>query len=112
MVENLSDCRNKQINIHRAITPGLFLADHDGSADTNSIINGNSWDSVVLQGYGRLTAYPEIFTDHPVYPALQSLRNKIKSNAESTKIIFTLPWTFEGGMAWRDGWTDQYVEMQ
>jgi hypothetical protein len=112
MLENLSGCGNKQINIYRAITPGLYLADHAGSTDTDSIINGNSWDYVILQGYGRLTAYPEIFTDHPVYPALQLLRNKIKSNAESTKIIFTLPWAFEGGMAWRDGWTDQYTEMQ
>jgi hypothetical protein len=82
-------------------------------ASTEAKINEREWDYVILQGVGRLVAYPDSLpNDHPVYPALVTLRNKIRSNCASTKMVFCLPWAFEDGMTWLAGWTDDYREMQ
>lgn len=57
-------------------------------------------------------AYPEIYTHHPVYPALVTLRDIIYENCESTRMVFCMPWAYEDGMTWLEGWTDTYVDMQ
>ena len=57
-------------------------------------------------------AYPDVFTAHPAYPALVTLKNKISANSGLTKMTFCLPWAFEDGMAWKEGWTDLYADMQ
>jgi len=75
-------------------------------------MNERDWDYVVLQGVGVLVAYPEHFTDHPVYPALITLRDKIYANCESTRMVFCMPWAFEDGMTWYQNWTDTYEDMQ
>ena len=54
-------------------------------------------------------AYPDVYTD---YPALITLQNIIYANCESTKIVFCLPWAYEDGMTWVEGWTDTFVDMQ
>lgn len=113
IMRGLTDAGNKTVDIHTAITNGLYLADHATSITTEARINEKDWDYVVLQGVGRLVAYPDSFpTDHPVYPALQALESKIHANCAWTKMVFCLPWAYEDGMIWLDGWVDLYPEMQ
>jgi hypothetical protein len=112
ILENITNCTENNIKIHTAFTNGAYLHDHANSPSTESKINEMNWDDIVLQGVGRLMAYPEYFTDHPVYPALQTLRAKINSNSESTRMIYCLPWAYEDGMTWYQDWTDTYSDMQ
>ena len=111
-MENITNCTDNTIEISTAFTNGAYLHDHASSPGTESKINEMNWDDVVLQGVGRLVAYPEYFTDHPVYPALQTLQAKISSNSESTRMIYCLPWAYEDGMTWYQDWTDTYSDMQ
>ncbi len=113
LMAGLIESDNKTVNIHTAIRNGLYLADHADMATTEAKINEKDWDFVFLQGVGRLVAYPDSLpNNHPVYPALESLNNKILSNCASTKVVFCLPWAFEDGMIWVSGWTDEYPQMQ
>ncbi|MBU8892332.1 MAG: T9SS type A sorting domain-containing protein [Bacteroidales bacterium] len=112
IVKNLAENSDKDVYIDQYIRLGLFLDDHAGSSITEEKINERNWDFVILQGVGVLIAYPDYDTRHPVYPALVTLKNKIRENCESTKIIYCLPWAFEDGMTWVEGWTDTYEDMQ
>jgi len=112
LFKNLADSAGKKVDIDRKIANGLYLDDHAKSSTTELKIKEKKWDYVILQGVGSITAYPEIFTDHPVYPALKTLQNKISENCESTKMVFCLPWAYEDGMTWLAGWTDTYEDMQ
>jgi len=112
LFENLAISSGKEIYIDRYGGNGLYLDDHASSSATELKINEQNWDYVILQGGGPNTAYPEYFTDHPVYPALETLWDKIHQNCELTKMIFCLPWAFEDGMTWYQGWTDTYADMQ
>ena len=111
LIKNLADCSDKETLIDQYIPGGLYLSDHASSSVTEEKINEQHWDYVVLQGVGRITAYPDYFTDHPVYPALETLQNKIFENCETTKMVFCLPWAYEDGMTWY-GWSDTYADMQ
>jgi uncharacterized protein DUF4886/PKD domain-containing protein len=112
LFENLAMCSGKEVYVDHHGGNGLYLDDHASSSDTESKINEMQWDYVILQGGGTNTAYPNYFTDHPVYPALEILRDKIYSNCESTKMVFCMPWAFEDGMTWYQDWTDTYEDMQ
>lgn len=112
LFENLTSHSGKSVYIDKQLTGGFYLYDHANSSATEAKINAQDWDYVILQGVGRLTAYPESYSDHPVYPALISLRDKISNNCESTKMVFCLPWAYEDGMTWLAGWTDTYEDMQ
>jgi hypothetical protein len=79
---------------------------------TESKINEQDWDYVVLQGSAHRMAYPDYFTDHPLYPALVALRDKISANCAFTQMILGMPWAFEDGMTWYENWTDTYEDMQ
>jgi len=91
---------------------GLYLDHHASSSLTESKIRERHWDYVILQGVGAVTAYPEYFTEYPVYPALVTLRDKISGNCAETGMVFCLPWAFEDGMTWKEGWKDMYTDMQ
>jgi len=112
LFENLAISSGQEVYVDHYGRNGLYLDDHASSNETESKINEQNWDYVILQGGGPNTAYPEYFTDHPVYPALETLWNKIHQNCESTKMIFCLPWAFEDGMTWYQNWTDTYADMQ
>ena len=112
LFENLAISSGKEIYIDQYGRNGLYLDDHASSSATESKINEHDWDYIILQGVGSLMAYPDYFTDHPVYPALETLRDKIHQNCESTKMVFCLPWAFEDGMTWYQDWTDTYEDMQ
>jgi len=90
----------------------MFLDQHASSPITDSMIKMEYWDYVILQGSPTGIAYPDSFPEHPVYPALISLRDKIYDNCSTTRIIITMPWAFEDGMIWLEGWTDLYDDMQ
>lgn len=108
---NLAIQSGKNVYIDKFIPGGLYLADHASNSYTESKINERNWDYVVLQGVGRITAYPDYFTDHPVYTSLVTLQEKILNNFPATKMLFCLPWAYEDGMIWY-GWPDNYEEMQ
>ena len=112
MFAELAHANSKNIYIDNYIVNGKFLDYHASNPSTLNKINEKDWDYVILQGVGRQMAYPEVFRDHPAYPALKTLHDKISENSESTKMIFCLPWAFEDGMAWLEGWTDLYDDMQ
>lgn len=112
LFRNLADHSEKEVEIDSYIPSGLFLSNHAASATTKLKIDSKDWDYVVLQGVGSLMAYPDSITDHPVYPAIQELKKKIVNNSPSTKVIFCMPWAFEDGMTWVEGWTDEFDDMQ
>lgn len=112
LVKNLADSSNIEIFIEMHGQNGLYLSDHASSPATEAKINERDWDYVILQGVGMLVAYPDSFPDHPVYPALITLRDKIHANCEFTKMVFQMPWAFEDGMTWYQNWTDTYEDMQ
>ncbi|MFC1581467.1 DUF4886 domain-containing protein [Candidatus Neomarinimicrobiota bacterium] len=112
LIDNMAEFDNNNVFIENMIINGQFLDFHANSQATENKINEVEWDYIILQGVGRQMAYPEIFTDHPAYPALLTLKNKIFSNSESTSMIFCLPWAFEDGMSWLEGWTDKFSDMQ
>lgn len=106
----LNDCGiQAKMELHTA--GGPYLYDHAYSSLTKAKIREKDWDFIVLQGVGSLTAYPDVFTDNPVYPALKKLHEFISGNCKSAKMIFCLPWAFEDGMTWK-GWPDTYEDMQ
>jgi len=112
LIKNLADSSNIEIYIEMWGQNGLYLADHASSPNTEAKINERDWDYVVIQGVGVLVAYPEYFTHHPVYPALETLHDKVHANCESTKMIFQMPWAFEDGMTWYQDWPDTFEDMQ
>ncbi len=112
LIQGLADGSGKDVYIEMCGQNGLYLADHASSISTEAKINERDWDYVILQGVGVLVAYPDHFIHHPVYPALQTLRDKIVANCQSTKMVFCLPWAFEDGMTWYQNWTDTYEDMQ
>ena len=112
LFRELTTASGKDVLIDSRMILKTYLEDHADMQETEDLINQDNWDYVVLQGAGTLMAYPDYYTHHPVYPALITLQDKIYSNSESTKMIFCLPWAFEDGMVWKEGWTDMYDEMQ
>ena len=104
LFKNLVNNAGKDVYIESCGKNGLYLYDHAVSISTELKINETNWDFVILQGVGIRTAYPENFESEPVDDALITLREKILSNNPSTKILFCLPWAYEDGMAWADGW--------
>ena len=94
---NLVNSSGKEVFIGNQVASG-YLSDHANSTSTEIKINERDWDYVILQGVGSVTAYPNYYTAHPVYPALETLQEKILNHCESTKIVFCLPWAFEDGM--------------
>ena len=112
LFKNFSRQSGKEMLIYRQITNGLFLEDHAKSNSTDARIKEQDWDFVVLQGVGSMAAYPEILTSHPIFPSLKILSDKILANCETSKIIFCMPWAFEDGMTWKQGWDDDFDTMQ
>ncbi len=110
--ENLAHSGGRDVFIDTRIINGTYLTYHAMSHETEDKIKQEKWDYVVLQGVGTLMAYPDIITHHPVYPALETLKEKISTNSEETKMMFCLPWAFEDGMTWVEGWTDTFSDMQ
>jgi len=112
LFQGLADSLGFAVFIDQRIPGGLYLWDHARSSETEVKIRERQWDYVILQGVGRLMAYPEAFLDHPVYPSLVRLRDIIVDNCASTRIVFCMPWAYEDGMTWYADWTDTFDDMQ
>jgi len=112
LFKNLAIDSGNEVYIDQRCINGWYLDDHADDSQTEQKINEHEWDYVILQGAGPNIAYPDYFTDHPVYPALITLRNIIYENCESTKMVFCMPWAFEDGMTWYQDWTDTFEDMQ
>lgn len=112
MFANLAANAGKDLYYDQYIPSGLYLANHANSSITEALINERDWDFVILQGVGSITAYPDYYTGHPVYPALVTLQNIISANCPETIMVFCMPWAYEDGMTWVPGWTDTFADMQ
>ena len=55
--------------------------------------------------------YPDS-TNNFSYRSIEAMRELIMANSPYTKIVYCLPWAFEDGMLWAEGWTDDYAAMQ
>jgi len=88
------------------------LTDWAVSTEVEEKIVSRQWDYIIIQGSGMHTAYPEIYYPDPVFEPLKSLKESILNNCDSTRIIFIMPWAFEDGMTWLEGWTDDFEDMQ
>jgi len=112
LVEEFASLTKKEVFIDEYIPSGVLLWEHANSIQTEVKIYEKDWDFVVLQGVGVLTAYPEEYPRAPVLAALQRLDSIITRNCPTTKTVFCMPWAFEDGMTWKEGWTDTYADMQ
>lgn len=113
LINELAVASNQELHIDQNIPGGLYLADHVENATTLAKIKERDWDYVILQGVGRLTAYPETYKPSDiVYQAILSLSNTIKTNCATSIIVFCMPWAFEDGMTWIEGGTDLFKDMQ
>jgi hypothetical protein len=111
LFEGLALAGEKEVFIQQVIPLGTYLEYHASSATTISMINSRDWDVVVLQGVGRIVAYPED-AHFDLVSVLNSLERTIHNNCDSTEIMFCMPWAFEDGMLWTEGGTDTYFDMQ
>jgi hypothetical protein len=112
LVGEFASLTKKEVFIDEYIPSGVLLWEHANSIQTEVKIYEKDWDYVVLQGVGALTAYPEEYPRAPVLAALQRLDSIITRNCPTTKTVFCMPWAFEDGMTWKEGWTDTYADMQ
>ncbi len=111
MFEDLAEAEDKEVLVEAVIPLGVFLDYHTTSSTTISMINSRDWDFVILQGVGRIVAYPES-AHFNLVSALNSLEQTIHNNCSATEIMFCMPWAFEDGMLWTAGGTDDYFDMQ
>lgn len=111
LFEEFATIMEHEVFIDECIESGIVLYDHANSLTTELKILEKDWDFVILQGVGSLTAYPDSFP-RKVIEALEILQKKIYLNCIKTKTVFCMPWAFEDGMTWKEGWTDTYADMQ
>jgi len=119
LFNNLAGADDKKADITNRSVNGLYLADHAESYYTEAIINKKKWDYVILQGVCTNAAYPDTHQDifppykrHPLKESVETLKNKILANCDSTKIMYCMPWAFEDGTTWVQGQNDTYEDMQ
>ena len=119
MFKNLAEAGEKKVLIDGSIRNGTYLDFHATYSGTEEKINQDKWNYVLLQGVCTNCGYPEThqvifppYQSHPLKPALESLYQKIKTNYDSTKVVYCMPWAFEDGTLWLQGGSDTYFDMQ
>lgn len=119
LFRNLSQSGGRDVIVEEFYINGGYLENHAASPETEAKINSRQWDFVVLQGVGSIMAFPdthqEIFPPyirHELRIALITLRDKIAVNCRDTKMVYCMPWAFEDGTTWLQGYHDTYFEMQ
>lgn len=112
MFRAIAEKAGKSVIVSQYVSSGTKLQMHAENPEVDAIINSRYWDFVVLQGSAMEIAYPDSFTTYAVYPALQTLKEKILNKSELTSIMYFMSWAYEDGMTWYEEWTDNYSEMQ
>ncbi|MCP4573698.1 MAG: hypothetical protein GY838_15170 [bacterium] len=107
----LAEAQGKDVVIDGHYPSGQYLTYHETSPTTDALIRSQDWDYVILQGVGRITAYPD---DAPfrLLMALYSIKRKVDQHCSDATVMFQMPWAFEDGMLWTPGGTDDYFAMQ
>ena len=119
LFKSLANANNKKVFIDYSIVNGTYLDYHASNPSTLNRINKQDWDYVVLQGVCTNVAFPEThhqifppYQSHPVVPAIESLMTSIQNNYQHTITLFAMPWAFEDGTTWLQGYNDTYEDMQ
>ncbi|MBU8920406.1 MAG: hypothetical protein KOO63_00970 [Bacteroidales bacterium] len=119
MFKTLAEAAGKGVEIGEYIVGGMRLDYHSTNPATEAKINEEDWDFVILQGSSITAAYPidhqyifPPFTYHPLVPSLKLLKEKIEANCASTKTVYMMPWAYENGNTWVEGYDDTYFDMQ
>jgi hypothetical protein len=112
LLDSICKSKGKNVFIDSYLAPNTSLKTHLENEVVINKINEQKWSFVILYGSSLAIAYPEFFTEFSIYNVLQSFKLKIKANHSKTHIIYNMPWSFEDGMSWADGWTDTYADMQ
>jgi hypothetical protein len=119
LFQNLAQSGNQEVVVDKNYIYAGYLEDHAASPDTEAKINSQQWDFVVLQGVCTNMAFPDTHQDifppyerHELRASLRTLKQKIEANFATTKMVYCMPWAFEDGTIWLDGYNDTYFEMQ
>lgn len=107
----LAEAKGREVEIDGHFPPGNYLDYHVTNATTDALIRSRVWDYVILQGVGRITAYPDD-AHFNLRTVLGDLERKIHRLSGEAKVMFQMPWAFEDGMLWTPDGTDDYFAMQ
>ena len=109
----------KDVFLARQVQSGYYLDHFAQDGATTQAIRDKKWDFVVLSGGCQTAGYPDThhlirndWGHHDPFPALKTLKRKVRENHKETILIYIMPWAFEDGMTWIQGQTDDYFAMQ
>ena len=119
LVDSLARASNKQLFIDELLVLGAQLDEILARKDVKQKINQQKWDYIVLQSGSLNITYPyshqiivPSYGYHPLYPALEEIRDIAYQNCSHTKIVYFMPWGYKDGMTWVPGQTDTFADMQ
>lgn len=118
-LEGLAESRNKDFFVDGITPPGVLLDYHATYQLTEERIKSEQWDHVILQGVCTNAAFPETaaqifppYVYHPLVPSIEGLMEIIEDNCVTTETIYQMPWAFEDGTTWLEGYNHSYFDMQ
>jgi len=112
MCAYLVESMGREVEIDGHYPGGRFLDYHAVSQTTEALIQSRVWDYVILQGVGRMTAYPRD-CHFDLSATINHIVTKVHQySSPETKVMYQLPWAFEDGMLWTADGTDDYFAMQ
>jgi len=119
LFEGLAKANGKNVFVDGAILNGVYLDYHASNSGTAAKIKMHEWDYIFLQGVCTNAAFPEThqvifppYQSHPLVPSIQTLQMKIHANYENTVTVYSMPWAFEDGTTWLNGFNHSYDDMQ
>ena len=81
---------------------GFAFKDHVESTQTQSSVQAENWDWVVLQENGGYASFPPEKAQTEVYPFAAQLRDMVKANNKGTKILLYMTHGYRDGASWCD----------
>lgn len=100
----------KPVRIERRVVGGWRLYNHIASSVTLDKIREREWDYIILQGNSAFLSKEK--WHQYIIPYLKDFRKLIKENSPQTSVIYMMPWAYLDGLAWIEGETDTYEQMQ
>ena len=101
---------DRDAEVKRSVYGGHRLYNHLENSTTLSLIDARAWDFIILQGNSAFISQ-EKWHDQLI-PYLTEFREIIKTNNPNTTVIYMMPWAYLDGLAWMEGETDTYADMQ